>query len=148
MLGDMCASKMPLLCPNSGTIAPHKPQDLMTIIVGPSHGSLSRCKIGLGQDDMPPPFCISFNCSKIAFCFLSKFAYFRPTANIWSSKIMGSSLASLYTKRLKGVLQLSLQLTFWIVTYTCNSLYIQCNSLQINYNLVKTTHFNYYSTPL
>jgi hypothetical protein len=45
-------------------------------------------------------------------------------------------------------LQLSLQLTFWIVTYTCNSLYIQCNSLQINYNLVKTTHFNYYSTPL
>ncbi len=75
---------------------PHKPQDLMTIIVGPLHGGLSRCKIGLGQNDMLPPFCISFNCSQIAFCSLYRSAYSRPITTIRSSKVMASSLASLY----------------------------------------------------
>jgi hypothetical protein len=61
----------------------------------------------------------------------------------------------------KGVLQLALQLNFWVAKDICNSLYLytwvlidnlhelqSCNwpyiwhdSLQLNYNFVKTTHF-------
>ncbi len=61
----------------------------------------------------------------------------------------------------RGVLQMALQLNFWITKVTCNSLYLYvasvnkqvagvancnslyicCNSLQLNYNLIKTIHF-------
>jgi hypothetical protein len=41
----------------------------------------------------------------------------------------------------KGVFQLALQLNFWDALDTYNSPYIWCNSLQLNYNFVTTTHF-------
>ncbi len=43
--------------------------------------------------------------------------------------------------RKKGVLQLDLQLNFWVALDTYNSLYIWCNSLQLNYNFVAKTPF-------
>jgi len=41
----------------------------------------------------------------------------------------------------RGVLQLSLQLNFWVASNICNSPYTHCNLLQLNYNFVTTTHF-------
>jgi hypothetical protein len=44
-------------------------------------------------------------------------------------------------KSISGVLQLNLQLNFWVASDTCNSPYIWCNSLQLNYNLDAITPF-------
>jgi hypothetical protein len=47
----------------------------------------------------------------------------------------------LFTIRKHGVLELTLQLNFWVAFDTWNSPYIWCNSLQFNYNFVTTTWF-------
>jgi hypothetical protein len=46
-----------------------------------------------------------------------------------------------YMMRKKGVLQLTLQLIFWIAMTIWNSPYVQCNSLQLNCNYAETIHF-------
>jgi hypothetical protein len=58
-------------------------------ILGASHGGLSRWRIGLGQNDMPPPSYISLNCYEIAKWSLSK--SFNSNSNYcnWGLQIMG-----------------------------------------------------------
>jgi hypothetical protein len=64
--------------------------------------------------------------------------------------------------RKKGILQLALQLNFWVALNTCNSPYVYIvNAIgqvakvaihriygAIHYNFVATTFFNYYAIPL
>jgi hypothetical protein len=53
---------------------PHKPRLLTIIIPGSSHWGLLGCRMGLGQKDILPPFCICNNCVEIEASSHSKFA--------------------------------------------------------------------------
>ncbi len=53
---------------------PHKPRLLMIIILGSSPWGLFGCRMGLGQKDIPPRFCICNNCVEITTSSHSNFA--------------------------------------------------------------------------
>jgi len=66
----------------------------------------------------------------------------KKNANIYINNLMHRMRLKLYdTMKKKGVLQLALQLNFWVALDTYNSPYIWCNSLQLNYNFVAITPF-------
>jgi hypothetical protein len=55
-MGDMYVGKMSQQCQNNDMIAHTHHVFFMIIMFGASHKGLSRCRIGLGQNDIPPLF--------------------------------------------------------------------------------------------